>query len=46
MELGVHQYDNSKKFQAEWAKKLPWVEGLMATGGIIQTTKCKVYSLI
>jgi hypothetical protein len=28
-------YDSSKNFQAEWATKLPWAEGLMAIGGII-----------
>jgi hypothetical protein len=38
--------DSSKKLQAEWAAKLPWVEGLIATDGIIQTMKCKVCSLI
>ncbi len=39
-------YDSSRKFQAERATKLPWVEGLMATGWIIQRMKCKVCSLI
>ncbi len=28
-------YDSSRKFQAKWATKLLWVEGLMVAGGII-----------
>jgi hypothetical protein len=33
----VHKksYDNSRKFQVERARKLPWAEGLMAINGII-----------
>ncbi len=44
--LRKKSYDHSKNFQVEWVTKLPWAEGLMAIGGIIQTVKCKVCSLI
>jgi hypothetical protein len=38
--------DNMRKFQVEWATKLPWVKGLVNEGGFIQSVKCKVCSLI
>jgi hypothetical protein len=39
-------YDNSIKFHAKWAIKLPWLEGLVVIDGIIQIMRCKVCSLI
>jgi hypothetical protein len=38
--------DSSRKFQAKWVAKLPWAEGLVAGGWIIQIVKCIVCSLI
>ncbi len=37
--------DSSRKFQAKWVVKLPWAEGLVVGGGIIQIVKCRVCSL-
>jgi hypothetical protein len=31
----ANNHDNSRKFQAEWATKLPWAKGLVVAGGII-----------
>jgi hypothetical protein len=39
-------YDSTKKFQAKWASKLTWIEGLIAKSGFIHNVKCKVCSLI
>lgn len=39
-------YDSTKKFQVEWASKLPWVKGILVEGGFIHTMRCKVYTLI
>jgi hypothetical protein len=39
-------YDSTKKFQAKWATKLTWPEGLIAKSGFIHNVKCKVCSLI
>ncbi len=39
-------HDNSIKFHAKWAIKLPWPKGLVVIDGIIQTMRCKVCSLI
>jgi hypothetical protein len=38
--------NNTRKFQVEWATKLPWVKGLVNEKGFIQSVKCKVCSLI
>jgi hypothetical protein len=44
--LTKKSYDSSRKFYTKRATKLPWAERLVATGGIIQTMRCKVCSLI
>jgi hypothetical protein len=38
--------DNTKKFQIEWAAKVPWAEGAVSTDCTINLMKCKVCSLI
>jgi hypothetical protein len=39
-------YDNTNKFQTEWASNLPWAKGLMNERGFIQSVKCIVCSSI
>ncbi len=39
-------YDNTKKFQIEWATKVPWAEGVVSKDDMINLVKCKVCSLI
>ncbi len=39
-------YDNTQKFQIEWATKVPWVEGIACKDGMINLVKCRVYFLI
>jgi hypothetical protein len=39
-------YDRTWKFQLEWAAKLPWVEGVLATNGVFCNVRCKVCSTI
>jgi hypothetical protein len=39
-------YDCIWKFQLEWATKLPWVEGVLATDGVFHNVRCKVCSTI
>jgi hypothetical protein len=39
-------YHNTKKFQTEWATKVPWAEGVVSKDGMINLVKCKVYFLI
>jgi hypothetical protein len=38
--------DNTRKFQTEWATRLPWAEGLMLDGSFIHTMRCRVCFLI
>lgn len=40
------RYDSHCKFQTIWAPKLPWVEGVIATDGILHMEKCKVCTAI
>ncbi len=39
-------YDSTRKFQIEWATKMPCIEGLVAIGYFIHIVKCKIYFLI
>ncbi len=39
-------YDNTQKFQIEWATKVPWAEGIVCKDGMINLVECRVYSLI
>jgi hypothetical protein len=39
-------YDRTCKFQLEWATKLPWVEGVLATYDILHNVQCRVCSTI
>jgi len=38
------RYDRHRKFQTEWAAKLPWAEDILATDGVLHMVKCKVCS--
>lgn len=38
------RYDLHRKFQTEWAAKLPWAGGILATDGLLHMVKCKVCS--
>jgi len=39
-------YDNTRKFQTEWATSLPWAEGFVSNGSFIHIVRCKVCFLI
>jgi hypothetical protein len=39
-------YDHTRKFQLEWAPKLPWVEGVLVLDGILHNVFYKVSSII
>jgi hypothetical protein len=39
-------YDHTRKFQLEWATKLPWVEGVLDNDGKLHMVECKVCSTI
>jgi hypothetical protein len=39
-------YDNTWKFQIEWATRLPWVEGFVLDGLFIRNVRCKVCSSV
>jgi hypothetical protein len=39
-------YDLTRKFQLEWACKLPWAEGILTNNGRLHMVKCTVYSTI
>lgn len=38
------RYDRHRKFQFEWAAKLPWAEGILSSDGVLHMVKCKVCS--
>lgn len=38
-------YDNTWKFQIEWATKSLWVQGFVLNGLFIHNVRCKVCSL-
>ena len=38
------RYDRHRKFQLEWAAKLPWAEAMLATDGVLHMVRCKVCS--
>jgi hypothetical protein len=42
----IKSYDNTCKFQIEWAIYMPWAKGLMFKGGFKNEVKCRVCSLI
>jgi hypothetical protein len=39
-------YDCTRKFQLEWAMKLPWVEGVLVDDGKLHMVKCKICNTI
>ncbi len=38
-------YDSTRKFQTEWATKVPWAEGVVSKNGMINLVKSKMYFL-
>jgi hypothetical protein len=40
------QYDVTRKYQLQWAAKLPWSEAVLKDDGLIHLVRCKICSII
>jgi hypothetical protein len=40
------QYDVTRKYQLQWAAKLPWSEAVLKDDGLIHLVQCKICSTI